>query len=475
MKRIVAAVGLTFFLWDVDSASAAERPNIVVLLVDDLGYAELGCQGGVDVVTPRVDALAAQGVRFTQGYVSAPYCSPSRAGLLSGRLQTRFGYEFNPVGAQNFDERVGLPRRAPNLATRLRDAGYATALIGKWHLGATPASNPLRHGFDEFFGFLHEGRYYAPVAEFDGVTWLRRRRTPGGGQGRWVSPDGRIVHSRHMNAVEPPYDADNPLLRGGSPTTENEYLTDVIARESADFIRRHRDRPFFLLTAFNAVHSPMQARREDLERFSHIPDLHRRIFLAMLFRLDQATGVVLDELDRHGLTRNTLIFFLSDHGGPTRELTSSNLPLRGGKGDLYEGGVRVPFLARWPAAWPQGVVEERPVVSFDVAATALAAADAAPIEGNGVDLTPFLDGRRSDRPHDAFYWRLGAKAALRQGDWKLVRNGHGPTPSDWELYDLAADPAERRDRIDDAEAPRDELLQVFEELDSEMAPPAWRP
>jgi arylsulfatase A-like enzyme len=459
----------------VAHASALERPNIVILLADDLGYGELSCQGNPEIPTPYIDSIAAQGVRFTSGYVTAPFCAASRAGLITGRYQTRFGFEFNPIGARNADPAIGLPPITVTLAERLHDAGYATGLIGKWHLGGTAAYHPLRSGFDEFFGFLHEGHYYVPPDDDVVTTWLRRKALPDSGQGRWTSPDGRLILSTHLKHDEPAYDADNPLLRGSQPVAETEYLTDAFTREAISFIVRNRHRPFCLFVTYNAVHSPMQASPGDLRRFEHIEDIHRRMFAAMLHRLDVNVEGVLRALREAGVAERTLVWFLSDNGGPTRELTSSNTPLRGGKGELYEGGIRVPFLLRWPGVAPAGRVESRAVSSLDIAATSLAAAgvelDAAALDG--VDLRPWLMSERSDTPHSELYWRVGERAALRQGDWKLVRSRARRQAGSWELYDLSSDLAETHDLAETNPERREAMVQAWDKLDAEMVPPLW--
>ena len=311
------------------------RPNVVLIVADDLGYGEPGCFGGKEIPTPHIDSLATNGVRFTRAYVTAPTCAASRVGLLTGRYQNRFGFEFNPIGAVNSDPAVGLPPGEITLAEALREAGYATSLVGKWHLGGTAKFHPQRNGFDEFFGFLHEGHYFVPPPWAGHVTWLRRRTLPDGSQGRWTSPDGRLIWSTHMGHFEPDYDADNPVLRSSQPVEEKENLTEAFTREAEDFISLHRSQPFFLYLAYSAVHSPLQGPEDYLAKFAHIDDIQRRIFAAMLAQLDDGVGRVLARLRSLGLSENTLVVFLSDNGGPTRELTSSNAPLRGEKGSLF--------------------------------------------------------------------------------------------------------------------------------------------
>ncbi|MBX6316471.1 MAG: sulfatase, partial [Isosphaeraceae bacterium] len=421
----------------------------VLIVADDLGYAELGCQGATDIRTPNIDTIARDGVRLTNGYVSAPVCSPSRAGLMTGRYQQRFGHEFNAIGAQNRQDGVGLPLSEKTIADRLHAVGYATGLVGKWHLGGTAPYHPQRRGFDEFFGFLHEGHFYVEGQHAPVVS--------------------------HLRVNEPPYDRDNPILRGTRPVENPGYLTETLTREAIAFLERHADRPFFLYLAYNAVHSPMQARPEDVRRFPAIADEHRRVFAAMLASLDDGVGAVLAKLHDLGLERQTLVVFLSDNGGPTAELTSRNDPLRGGKGQLYDGGIRVPLLLRWPGHLPAGAVYEPPVIALDLLPTFLAAAGVKPTDADrldGVDLLPYLAGRSDgDRPpHDRLYWRYGGRAALREGRWKLVRDG-GRKP--WELYDLTRDPGEQHDLAAREPAVVERLQAAWAAWNAPLAPPLW--
>jgi arylsulfatase B len=456
------------------SEPGPDRPNIIILFADDLGYGELGCQGNPQIPTPHIDSIAAHGVRFTSGYVTASYCSQSRAGLMSGRFPSRFGYEFNPIGADNEDPTCGFPASQVTLAEHLRDAGYATALIGKWHLGGTAAFHPLRRGFDGFFGFLHEGHFFVPPPYRGVTTMLRRKALPDGGQGRWVN--GTLVHSTHMGHNEPAYDANNPILRGGQPVVESSYLTDALTREALDFIEKNKRQPFLLYLAYNAVHSPLQAADAYMERFAHIDDIHRRIFAAMLSNLDDGVGAVLDKLRAEQLERNTLLFFISDNGGPTRELTSSNAPLRGGKGDMYEGGIRVPFLAQWTGSIPAGRVYEHPVSAVDVYGTVAAVAQA-PVPDNrpidGVNLIPYLTGQCDGVPHDVLFWRMNRRTAVRVGDWKLVRNPGWRSTAEWQLFQLQKDIRESNDLASTEPEKRDELKRVWEQLNGQMIDPIW--
>jgi arylsulfatase A-like enzyme len=453
------------------SLAAAPRPNIIWIVADDLGYGELGCYGGRDVPTPHLDALSKNGVRFTNAYVTAPFCAASRAGLLTGRYQTRFGFEFNPIGAVNAEPGIGLPQGERTVADYLREAGYATALVGKWHQGGTARFHPQRRGFDEFFGFLHEGHYYAPPPWPGHVTWLRRRTLPDGSQGRWNSPDRRTVWSTHMGGFEPDYDADNPVLRGSQPVEEDANLTDAFTREAEDFITRHKAQPFFLYLSYNSVHSPLQGADEWMKKFEHVPDIQRRIFAAMLAQLDDGVGRVITRLRTEGLEERTLLVFLSDNGGPTRELTSSNRPLRGEKGQLFEGGIRVPMLLQWKGHIAAGKTENRLVSSLDLVPSALAAVGAKPaVNLDGVDILPLLANDDTKPIRTSHYWRVGGRGAFREQEWKIHRPAEG---SAWQLYNLKDDIAEERDLAAAEPAKLATLTAAWSKLDAEMVPALW--
>ena len=418
-------------LWACSPALAAPaRPNIVFIAADDLGYAELGIQGCRDIPTPNIDSIAANGVRFTDGYVSCPVCSPARAGWITGRYQQRFGHEFNPGPAQQADPNFGLPLSEVTLANQLKAAGYATGIVGKWHLGYRPEFHPQKRGFDEFFGFLGGAHPYLP--------------TPGA----------------------------DPILRGTQPVEEREYLTEAFAREALDFIERHRNQPFFLYLSFNAVHAPLQATEKYLARFSQIQDQRRRTFAAMLSAMDDAVGQVLQRLREYKLEDNTLVVFISDNGGPTNNTSSRNDPLRGYKGQVLEGGIRVPFLMQWKARLPKGLVYREPVIALDVVPTVLAAAGASlpakPLDG--VNLLPYVTGQVKGAPHQALYWRFGTQAAIRKGPWKVVRLADGQP----QLYNLAEDIGESRDLASAQAAKLKELLEDWEAWNQQLSPPRWQ-
>lgn len=410
-----------------EQPALARRPNVIVILADDLGYGDLGCYGG-ELPTPHIDAMAARALRFTDAYVSAPVCSPSRAGLLTGRYQQRFGHEHNPgpVTPENRDT-FGLPLTERTMADRLRAAGYATGIVGKWHLGVADRFHPLERGFDECYAFLEGWHFY---------TDLDR--------------DHRIVY-RNREAIR----------------EEADYLTDVLTREGEAFIERHRDEPFFLYLSYNAVHTPLEATDRYLARFPGIEDPKRRTFAAMLSALDDGVGRVLAKLEDLGLARDTLVVFLSDNGGPTAVTTASNAPLRGGKAELLEGGIRIPWIVQWPGRVAPGVCDA-PVIALDLLPTALSAAGTAlPAEPplDGADLVPLLTGREARPPHEALFWRIGPRAAARRGQWKLVRDGGAP----WALFDLAGDVGETRDLAAERPAMVGELVAAHREWESSLA------
>ena len=433
-----------------DSRVGARKPNIIVILADDLGYGDLGVYGGTEIPTPNLDALARGGVRFTDGYVTCPICAPTRAALLSGRYQQRFGFEHNPGPEAQAAPGFGLPRSERTLAEKLKDAGYATGMFGKWHLGYKDELQPHQRGFDEFFGFLSGAHTYMPGE-------ARQRRGGGYNEG---------------------------IVRNGTPVEEKEYLTDAFAREAVAFITKHAaaqhegtGAPYFVYLPFNAVHGPMEATKKYTDRFAHITDANRRTYAGMLTALDEAVGRVLAAVKDSGQEDNTLVFFFSDNGGPTPQTTSSNKPLSGYKGQVLEGGVRVPFLMKWPGGGvPAGKVYELPVMSLDVHATVLAAADykvwnlnapetgersGRPLPGmlEGHNLVPFVtaEGERGGGatvgPHEALFWRMGNQWAVRKGDWKLLsqarpnaRQGGGVGGAgEVRLYNLREDIGETTD------------------------------
>ncbi len=368
--------------------------------------------------------------------------------------------------------------RRRTLAEHLKSAGYRTALIGKWHLGGTEAFHPQSRGFDEFYGFLHEGHFYVPPPYEGVLSFLRKKNLPAAANMKTRWRDGNILYTSHMGTNEPPYDEQNPVLRGREPLVEPAYLTDAFTREAVRFLEQPREEPLFLYLAYNAVHSPLQARFEDMKPFDGL-DAHRRVFAGILSNLDRNIGRILKTLQQRHLEENTLIFLISDNGGPTKELTSSNRPLRGGKGNLYEGGIRVPFLIQWKGRLPAGVEYPHPVISTDVFATATALAGAEPPQDrplDGVNLLPFLKNESPGKPHETLYWRMRNKTALRQGDWKIVGNPDRAQASpDFELYNLREDLAESKNLAATHPEKLQELMIIWQNLNQQMIDPVWRP
>jgi arylsulfatase A-like enzyme len=408
-----------------------------VILADDLGSADVGFNGCTDIPTPSIDALARQGVRCSNGYVSHPFCSPTRAGLLTGRYQQRFGHENNPT-YDPADQTLGLPTDQTTLAQVLRTAGYVTGAIGKWHLGAAPQFHPNRRGFDAYFGFLGGGHVYLPGL-------------PGSSE------------------------YQSPILRNARAVDEPDYLTDAFSREAVQFIDQHARRPFFLYLAYNAVHTPQQVPQRYLDRFPAIADTKRRSYAAMLSAMDDGIGQVLAALRAQKLERETLVFFLSDNGGPPTANGSSNDPLRGAKGQVFEGGIRVPFVVRWPGTLPEGSVYDEPVISLDIFPTVAAAANAVLPAGahklDGVNILPALLGDTPAPPHDRLLWRTGGGAAyaVREGRYKLVRQG----TTHPQLFDLAADPVEAKDVAGAKPDVVRRLEAEFKAWNAELIAPLW--
>ena len=406
--------------------SAATQPNLVIFYADDLGWGELGCQGDAEIPTPHIDSIAKNGIRFTNGYVAATYCSPSRAGLMTGRYPTRFGHEFNSVANV-----TGLRLDQTTLANRLKTLGYATAAIGKWHLGGGPEYRPTRRGFDEFFGTLANTPFFHPT---------------------------NFVDSRVSNDVK-------------AITDPTFYTTDAYAERALDWMKKNASKPYFLYLPFNAQHAPLQAPKKYLERFPKITDEKRQLFAAMMAAMDDAIGRVLAQVRAMGQEENTIFFFISDNGGPTSSTTSKNGPLRGFKMTTYEGGPRIPYLMQWKGKIPAGKTYDFPVMNLDVLPTAITAAGGKVDSAwklDGVDLIPYLTGANAARPHPTLYWRYGPQWAIRHGDMKLVvsKGGSGQP----ELYNLATDIGEAKDLASAQPAKVKELQALWDKWSAEQAP-----
>src|SRR5262245_7621114 len=404
--RVALATANVFLCGFVPTAADARKPNIIVILSDDVGYAEYGFQGSKDIPTPQIDSIAKNGVRFTNGYVAATYCSPCRAGLMTGRYPTRFGHEFNEGGPMGVARGFGLPLEEKTIADRLRALGYATAAVGKWHLGGGSKFIATARGFDEFYGTVANTSYFKPP---------------------------NFIDTRKSDEVTP-------------VTDDNFYTTDAYAERAVDWIGKHKDGPFFLYLPFNAQHAPLQAPKKYLDRFAHMPEGNRKTFAAIMSAMDDAVGKVMAKVRELGQDDNTIVWFFGDNGGPTRQTTSKNDPLRGFKATTLEGGPRVPFAVRWKGTLPAGVTYDHPILQLDILPTTLAAAGV-PVSPDwkldGVNLLPYLKGENAARPHETLYWRFGEQWAVRKGDFKLVASRiDGPTPK---LFNLADDVGETHD------------------------------
>ncbi|MEM8736250.1 MAG: sulfatase-like hydrolase/transferase [Planctomycetota bacterium] len=411
-----------------------KRPNFVIIMADDLGYRDVSCYGCIDFETPNLDNLAASGVRCTSGYVSHPYCSPSRAGLLTGKHQQSFGHEHNPPYDESNRE-IGIDVGTPLLPGIMAKAGYATGLIGKWHLGAGEPFRPATRGFNEFYGFLGGGHHYFK----------------------------NKIAGKHY---------DSPMWRNHAPTEDSlTYLTDDLTAEGERFLERNQARPFCLLMMYNAPHAPDHTTKRYEERVQSIPHKGRRRYAALVQGVDEGVGRLTAKLKELGVMDQTLIVFLSDNGG--RAGVSDNRPLRGNKGWLHEGGIRVPFILSMPATLPQGMVYDKPVSALDLMPTAMSLGNIKTPEAcYGVDLLPFLKGTSDLSPHETLYWRVcgGGGYAIRDHDWKLV---HDIGMEKAELYDLSQDLGEDHNLADTHVRIANRLREKFERWNATLETPRW--
>lgn len=364
------------------------KPNFIIILADDLGFGDLGYTGSSQIKTPHIDALAKSGVVCTQGYVSAPVCGPSRAGLMTGRNQVNFGYDNNlgETLPQFNEDHAGLPVSEKTIADRLSALGYTNGIIGKWHLGEAEHFHPLKRGFHEFWGYLGGGHNYFQQ-ENDGAKYNR------------------------------------PIICNYKTPQKISYITDDKGDECVDFIERHKEEPFFLYAAFNAPHAPMQALDKDLKLYKDIADEKRRTYAAMVHRLDVNVGRIVKTLKKQKIYDNTVIVFLSDNGGPDTNNGSINAPFRGRKGILLEGGIRVPFIISYPEKLKSGTYNKA-ITSLDLTPTFVALAGGKTLKKDkldGVNIYPHLSNATQDAPHETMLWRFTISAGIRKGNWKLVR------------------------------------------------------
>jgi arylsulfatase A-like enzyme len=377
-------------------------PNVVIILADDLGYSDIGCYGAKDILTPNIDRLATEGMKMTAGYVSAPVCGPSRAGLMTGMSQNRFGFEFNLDEALSQVNDWGLPPQQVTIAEYMKSVGYQTGMVGKWHLGMRPGLLPNSQGFDYFFGFREGGSGYMPNATVNMM---------------------RTIYENH------------------TPVPVNQYLTDEFTDRAVDYIDGHSDAPFFLYLAYNAPHHPLQTTAKYRKRYPNLTG-KRQTLAGMISAMDDGVGQVRAALRRNRVSNNTLVVFLSDNGGVLKN-TSTNDPWRGSKTSVWEGGFRVPFIMSLPNTIPAGSVYDKPISSMDLLPTALALGGGqAPLGIDGVDVMSYILGTNPNAPHDALYWKYGERKAIREGDLKVMKQD---TRFAWTMRDLNVNPQETTD------------------------------
>ena len=424
MKRLLALLGALSL-----ALPAAAKPNILIFLADDLGYNDVGMQGCKDIPTPNIDALTKSGVRFTSGYTSGCVCSPTRAGLISGRYQQRVGFDANAEGKAQPTDRGprALDIKQTTFAQRMKALGYATGIVGKWHIGEGEGYRPTDRGFDEFYGYFPFG-----IAAMNGNV---------------------------------------PIYRGTNVVERPKNHMEQFCREALDFLDRHQKDPFLLYLPFSAVHGPYVGPEPWLAKFDNMVPLHRRKYAADVNQMDDIIGRVMARLRERGLEENTLIFFLGDNGGPGG--AADNTPLRGTKWTVWEGGIRVPFAAAWKGHIPAGRTLPQPVIQLDIQATAVCAGGGAlPTDGtlDGANLLPLLEGKTETAPHDALYWRFGVQYAVRQGDWKLSRTHINEATK---LFNLANDIGEKNDLAAQEPERVKKLQALWDDWNAKNEPPRW--
>ena len=420
-------------------------PNVIVIISDDQGYADVGFHGSNEIFTPNIDRIAKNGVVFSEGYVSYAVCSPSRAGLITGRYQNRFGYSRNILLAPN-DSLMGLPLSEQTLPDVLNNVDYKTKAIGKWHLGAHKSLVPEKRGFDEFFGFLIGGhRYFPEDLTLNDLTEARRQM------------DGYITK----------------IYDNGKRIDTKKYLTEELSDNAVKFIEDNSDNPFFLYLSYNAPHTPLQATTKDLERNKHIDIEKRQTYAAMVSSMDDGIGLILDKLEQKNIFENTIVFFFSDNGGVEWYNFSDNGPLRGIKGDFFEGGIRVPFTMQWPNKIKPGTIYDKPIIALDIFATVASAAKAEKYiknEIDGVNLIPYLSGNKSGLPHEYLYWKNPDKDidVIRDDRYKYLR-----IKNDEYIFDLKNDISEESNIIDLSKPIYDRLKFQFKLWEKDMIDPVF--
>ncbi len=476
-----------FLQQDLPPATKDKAPNILFIVVDDLGKYEISSYGSVTMKTPHIDQLASEGVRFTDCYVSSPVCAPSRAGMMAGRYPTRYGFETQPMelypnnlavyalgkhlintGDFVLDakpkfppewqiQKQGLPPTEYTIAEILKIKDYNTACIGKWHLGFADKMTPNNRGFDYQYGFYGAFSLYSEKKDDPNMV-------------NFVQSSFSSKHQWQVGRKE-----TSAIRRNSKLIKETRYLTEAIAEEGLEFMARHKndENPFFLYLAFNAPHVPFQAPRMYYEMESADKEDNVRVYHAMIHALDDAIGSIMEKMESLGLDENTLIYFISDNGGASYTKATTNGPYKGGKLTMFEGGVNVPFIMKWKGHIPAGTVYEHPVSSMDVFMTSAQLAEA-PLPQDrvydGVNLLPFITGLNDEKPHDVFYWKADHIQAMRKGDWKFLLS----TRDKWmELYNISTDRYEHYDLHDVRQDTLNQLRLEFDVWQKDLKSPMW--
>lgn len=423
------------------AADSNEKPNVIIVLLDDLGSMDVGFGGSLDIKTPHIDRIANEGVNCSEAYISAPYSGPSRCGIMSGRYQQRFGAEGN-LGDDSVVKQLGVPLTETLMSNVMQEQGYATCAIGKWHLGDHESRLPHNRGFDYFYGFSGGGHSFwgAPIKNSDY---------------KYVQRNGELVLP-----------------------TKTTYLTDEFSREAVEFIDKtsKTDNPFYIYLAYNAPHAPLQAPQRYLDRTKHIHNAQRSVYAAMVLAVDDGIGQIWEALERNNQLDNTMIIFLSDNGGTGDPGRAMNYPRRAFKGNMFDGGIRTPFAIYWKGRLQAGTTYDKTISSLDIFPTVVTAAGFDPANNknplDGVDLVPYLTGKKSSNPHKSLCWRVcgGMEYAIRMGDYKLVKTYY---QDDYMLFNLKEDPIE----MTDIAACNGELVKKmaaeYMKWNSEMLTPSW--
>ncbi|MBK0384067.1 sulfatase-like hydrolase/transferase [Pedobacter sp. SD-b] len=438
-KRISICIGFLLAFSISLSAQTGKKPNVIFILSDDAGYADFGFMGSKLIKTPNLNQLASEGIILTQAYVTASVCCPSRAGILSGRYQQRFGQEFNGPDAKPMpgftQDDLGLDVNEKTMGDYMKSIGYHTGFAGKWNMGLRPQFLPWKRGFDDFFGFL-------------------------GGARPYFSVKGEV--SEHYVLIK-----NKKVFPEDSVT----YLTDDLTNYAISYIKNNKEKPFFFYLSYNSVHTPLDAKPEDLDYYKNITDKKKRFNAAMTKSMDEGIGKINATLKQLGLDKNTLLIFFNDNGG-TPDIAADNGVLRGHKGQNWEGGIRVPCIVKWPAKLKANQKYNEPIMGFDFLPTIYAAGGGKQTLGktlDGVDLMPYLLKQKSDKPHETLFWRIGDNAAVRHNDWKLVLSPEG----DYTLYNIKADISETTDLSAKYPQVKTDLINKLKSWESQLQKPKW--